>query len=106
MMNYPNPCENCPTGCYDTNRGAKECVRYRTWINTWWKHFNGYVTRVRAQKKPESTKFFYEHPDIVRRYLMNGPCEGCKREKACDTPCGAYWRWWDARQEWHRNRLK
>lgn len=102
MMNYPNPCENCPTGCHDPSVIAKSCDRYRTWINTWWKHFHGYAVRA----KRVSQRFRYEHPDIVRRYLMISPCEGCGKAKECDCPCMAYWRWWDARQEWHRNRLK
>jgi radical SAM protein with 4Fe4S-binding SPASM domain len=42
-------------------------------------------------------KFVYEHPDIIRRYLEKGPCEHCQMANVCETTCGAYWNWWDAR---------
>lgn len=41
--------------------------------------------------------FVYENPDVLRRYLADGPCKKCKNEQECDNPCGAYYAWWDAR---------
>ena len=49
-------------------------------------------------------KFVYEHPDIIRRYLEKGPCEHCQMANVCETTCGAYWNWWDARMEWLKRR--
>jgi hypothetical protein len=73
-----------------------------------WKQFNGYPSRVylrQKKQKPVTAKFIYEHPDVIRRYLENGPCGECRRAEVCDVPCGNYWNWWDARMEWMRRRF-
>lgn len=101
-MNYPNPCDTC------TKRTCLqlECPDFRKRVNTIWKQFNAYPARVyRAQKTMRNEKFTYEHPDIVRQYLEKGPCAACKRAKACEIPCPAYWHWWDARRELHKRRF-
>lgn len=62
--------------------------------------------RAQAAKGLSTQKAFaYEHPDLVRRYIADGPCKGCKAAKACDTPCPAYLRWWDARMEIARRKV-
>lgn len=101
-MKYPNPCDTCTKShCTQFN-----CPDLRKRVNTIWKQFNGYPSRAyRAQKRTTNKKFVYEHPDIIRQYLVNGPCTQCQRAKVCDTPCSAYWRWWDARMEWFRRRF-
>lgn len=103
-MKYPNPCEKCEKAdnCYD----YRKCTPWKQRLNTIWKQFNTYPARVyRVQKTMKRKKFTYEHPDIIRRYLEKGPCEKCQREKSCETPCPAYWGWWDARMEWIRRRF-
>lgn len=94
MCNYPNPCDTCPS-CTDPHGCEKWIKRYLYRQ----KQINAYPLRA---YKVEGTKekFRYEHPDIIRRYLKHSPCDGCKRELTCQAPCGAYWRWWDARMEW------
>lgn len=42
-------------------------------------------------------KFYYPHPEALRRYLTQGVCGGCWAEAFCHSPCQAYWQWWDAR---------
>ena len=54
-------------------------------------------------KKRES--FVYRHPLEIERYLMQSPCSKCPGEKACDTPCGAYLAWYNARIALARKRL-
>lgn len=56
--------------------------------------------------KKSAGKFRYEHPDIVRRYLAHSPCEKCKHNKTCDTPCDAYLNWYDARIAYARKKAK
>ena len=110
--NYPNPCDKCPR----KSKCAEGCQEWIKRVRTIWKQFNGYPQRAaadaarqarqrEAEEKRRATKLRYEHPDIVRRYLQNGPCEGCLCENTCDTPCAAYWHWWDARMQWIRGRL-
>lgn len=95
MYNYPNPCEICQTeNC--TNKG---CNEWRMRFLTIWKQFNSYVQR-QYRRGNKTEKFGYEHPDLLRKYLREGPCKGCKIEENCDTPCGAYYNWWDARMAW------
>lgn len=105
---YPNPCDKCPQGrtCL---HGCPEWVKR---VRTIWKQFNGYPGRVAREamnqaetEKGRGNKYCYEHPDIVRRYLEKGPCEGCRCENTCDIPCAAYLRWWNVRMKWIRGRL-
>lgn len=104
-MNYPSPCIICKCDCGKSRPHYLYCARYRTWINTWWLRFNAIYHKLCRARRTISQKFLYEHPDEVRRYLRDGPCTYCKVAGDCETPCAAYWQWWDARQEWHRRRL-
>ena len=108
MANYPNPCDKCPNEP-QCNRGCPEWTKR---VKTIWKQFNGYSQRAyrKELEKAESQerakeKLRYEHPDIGRQYLLDGPCKGCPCERNCYIPCNAYWRWWDARMKWIRGRL-
>ena len=94
MFNYPNPCNTCKNPC-DHRRG---CSDWQIWFHVVWKRFNSYPLRQYKAAKKEKTKFFvYEHPDVLRKYLAEGPCKKCKNEQTCDIPCMAYYAWWDAR---------
>lgn len=93
-MNYPNPCDTC-LKC--TSSRGYGCAAWRMRFYTIWKQFNTYQVRKYKKIERKSTKFCYEHPDIVRNYLKNGPCKGCEFEVLCDVPCSAYWHWWDAK---------
>lgn len=95
MYSYPNPCDTCEKECVYT-RG---CDAWKIRMLTIWKQFNGYMKRQRRKGKKVET-FVYEHPDLLRKYLRDGPCKGCKLEKDCDNACGSYGDWWDARIEW------
>lgn len=92
-MNYPNPCDTCTEEC----SGYHGCARWEMRFRTIWKQFNTYRIRQYRKSERQQTKFCYEHPDVARRYLKNGPCKGCQFEKLCDVPCPQYYRWWDAR---------
>lgn len=103
MTNYPNPCDSCTRATCK----YQECQPYLKRIRTMWKQFNGYPERsYKAKRKMKRDKFIYEHPDLIRRYLQEGPCGKCRAASDCDTPCVAYWRWWDARMVWLRWRMK
>lgn len=87
------PCESCAARCKDWM-----CDAYRRWIGDQWELFQGrFLGDYRGRLSGD--KFYYAHPDEVRRYLQEGVCGGCRAEGICDTPCPAYWRWWDARME-------
>lgn len=92
MFNYPNPCETC-TEC----DGSQKCQRWRMRFLTIWKQFNTYQIRQYKKSAGKQKAFAYEHPDVLRRYLENGPCKGCEFEVLCDVPCTAYYAWWDAK---------
>ena len=57
------------------------------------------------KKANRKTKFVYEHPDLIRKYIKDGPCKGCEFEQLCDVPCAAYFHWWDVRMELLRRRI-
>ena len=91
-MNYPNPCDTCEE-CTRPNG----CDAWKMRVRTIWKQFNSYPARIYKARKTAQKTFAYEHPDLLKRYLDNGPCKGCEFELLCDVPCTAYWGWWDAR---------
>lgn len=98
MSDYPHPCDKCekcaqPYGCDEWK------MRFRTI----WKQFNTYPLR-QYKKRKTSTKFAYEHPDMIKRYLDEGPCKRCQFEQVCDVACPRYYGWWDARMEVLRKR--
>lgn len=93
-MNYPNPCDTCEKEC--TNK--RGCKAWEIRFRTIWQQFNTYQLR-QYRKAPKSKKLAYEHPDLIGKYLEEGPCKGCQFEKLCDVPCVSYWHWWDARME-------
>jgi hypothetical protein len=108
MANYPNPCDKCP----NEPQCKRGCPEWTKRVKTIWKQFNGYSQRAYRKElekagipEPAKEKLRYEHPDIGRQYLLDGPCKGCTCERNCDIPCAAYWRWWDARMKWIRGRL-
>lgn len=100
MSNYLNPCDSCEKA--EDCRLGYGCDRWKIRYLYRQKQINAYARKLADHTyKPEPGKaFVYEHPDIIRRYLRNGPCGHCQREKVCEDPCPAYWRWWDARMEW------
>lgn len=98
-LTYPHPCDKCTKkSCLQI-----ECEPWLKRFRTIWKQFNTYMVRVSRRKgQLPQQKFLYEHPDIIRRYLEEGPCGKCQRGEDCESPCPAYWVWWDCRREWLR----
>lgn len=101
MNPYPNPCDACAV-CTNTIG----CEAWRIRFRYRQKQINAYARKIAPPKQENRQVFRYEHPDIIGRYLEKGPCEYCDAEKICDTPCVLYWRWWDARMEWLRRRIR
>ena len=102
MCNYPNPCDSCEKGC----NGGNGCIAWEMRFRTIWKQFNSYqIRQYRKQEQERKKKFSYEHPDIIKKYLDEGPCKGCEFELLCDVPCSAYYHWWDARMAIIRKKL-
>lgn len=98
---YPNPCDSCNR----KERCSVPCDKFRIWFLWYWKQFHTYPTR--SQKRAGKRNVFcYEHPDMIRKYLQDGPCGECKIAGKCETPCVAYWNWWDARMEFNRRRMQ
>ena len=102
MSSLQNPCDHCTPAVCDYRR----CDAYRKWLNAAWLEFHRYVQRCYWKNVAvNSKKFTYEHPDLIRRYLLEGPCAQCSWDETCQIPCNAYWCWWDARMIWLRWRL-
>lgn len=105
--NYPCPCDKCEKQktCETWRNLVKKCGLYRHWINFWLTHTRKILMQPRRME--EKNVFQWEHPDIYRKWLLEGPCKGCPSENVdCIKPCAKYWDWWDARQEWHKWRFK
>lgn len=104
----PSPCEKCTRD--SCNYGGPGCEAWRVRYLHRQKQINAYGKRAFSAEsgggaEAATTHFVYPHPDDTRRYLSHSPCEGCKLNKICDTPCAAYLRWWDTRMKWFRREL-
>ena len=93
MCDYPSPCDSCA----ELKDCRKGCQAWETRFRTIWKQFNMYPIRKYRMRGGKHKKFVYAHPDLIKKYLKDGPCKGCEFEVLCDVPCTAYWCWWDAR---------
>lgn len=101
MSSYPNPCDTCEKCTHKHG-----CDAWKMRFRTIWKQFNSYQIRQYRKKANRKTKFVYEHPDLIRKYIKDGPCKGCEFEQLCDVPCAAYFHWWDVRMAWLKERFK
>jgi len=98
---YPSPCDTCQNPC----TGGYGCTDWQIRYRYRQKQINAYARKLYQSQEGKTTKFVYEHPDSVRRYLRISPCAACKAEAVCDTPCPAYIRWYDMRMAVARRRL-
>lgn len=104
---YPNPCLKCTRqACKKNSSQFRECSDWLTWFRWWWKRFHTYPAKAPITKTTDRDKFYYAHPDEIRRALKKHPCEGCRNEKCCDTPCAAYLAWYDARMAVARKKVQ
>ena len=90
MRKYP--CDICRQDICDYRR----CKEYDDWVCDAWRLFQ---RRARHLYWPaaDREKLTYVHPDVIRRYLQEGPCGRCGCRDICGIPCESYWHWWDAR---------
>ena len=105
---YPNPCLSCDKEYCKNGKGQnyKACAEWLTWFRWWWKRFRSVLATAPQKRSPLSKdKFYYSHPDQVRRYAGTHPCKGCRLENDCDTPCGRYLHWYDLRVEIARKKV-
>ena len=103
MRRYPYPCE----GCRQPECDYRHCEPYRCWFHDSWNLFHRHICHnYWREVSADSGKLGYVHPDVLRRYLQQGPCARCICKSLCDTPCKRYWQWWDARMVWLRWKLQ
>lgn len=100
--NYPSPCEGCDLPSCRGQRCNSWLMRYRHRQ----KLINGYAHKVLQPHYIRRESFVYSHPDDVRRWLLHGPCPGCKLNETCDTPCAAYLTWYNDRMALARKKAE
>lgn len=100
---YPSPCDSCQKATACTF--GYGCMDWRIRYYYRQKQINAYYRKLLQVKPAEEATFVYQHPDLIRRYLTEGPCKGCKAEQVCDVPCPAYLRWYDARMKIARKKV-
>lgn len=101
---YPSPClkceraDKCKTFGYHAN-----CQPWHTWWLWWWNYF-----RENLGKEPpgKREKFYYEHPDTIRRLMQKNPCDSCIRKEFCVKPCYKYLAWYDSHIQIAKRRLE
>lgn len=97
-MSYPSPCEKCakctqPGGC----AAWKVRYLYRQ------KQISAYARRIMPGPDCDADRLRF--PTKYEIWLKHGPCRWCQAADHCDTPCPAYWRWWDERMRMFRRML-
>ena len=99
MKKSSYPCTDCRQ---DTGCDYRYCEKYRNWFADAWGQFQQQLCHNYWEDNGQSEeKFRYVHPDILRRYLHDGPCGRCGYSSRCEIPCGKYRRWWDAKVVCH-----
>lgn len=89
------PCDGCGGDCEDSL-----CQSWQQWFLSGWERMNRYYAWHQMDRKGrEESHFTYELPHIVA-----SPCDGCRCESWCDTPCSLRLKWWDERMELIRRR--
>ncbi len=102
MRKYPYPCD----GCMQPDCDYRHCDRYRAWFCDSWNDFHRHACHNYWEESPQpGDKLCYVHPDVLRRYLAQGPCERCACGD-CVVPCKRYRQWWDARIVWFKWKLQ
>ena len=97
------PCDHCVQPVCDYRR----CPPYQKWFKAAWNEFRRNVPGgCWVENTQKEGKFTYVHPNLIRKYLENGPCSRCDWADVCDAPCVAYRHWWDARMAWRRWKLQ
>lgn len=105
-INYPSPCLKCRLQDKCTRRHAEKagCSEYQKWFMWWWKHFRVTLPQEKVNFV-EKQKFVYEHPDLMRDFSKEKPCNSCK-SMDCDVPCVLYRNWFSLAWEISRRRVK
>ena len=101
----PAPCRRCIRVKDTRNCNNAQCAAWRAWFAESWEHIRAYP---RAQMDSPNAKplgvsvggRFYLHPDQLRAYCKNDPCEDCTSPgDLCKTPCRAKKIWMQVRKE-------
>lgn len=107
LSKYPSPCLSCDKEyCKKNGFSYKQCAQWLTWFRWWWKRFRSAAGVIMVEVPDNPNKFRYSHPDHVKRYLQVSPCAACSVDLNCDKPCRAYLRWYDARMEIVRKKVR
>ena len=102
--NYPSPCLKCERHEKCTRQGNHlNCNEWNKWFLWWWKYFRENLGKDIPDR---SKKFYYEHPDIIRKELEKNPCDNCFRKQFCAKPCYKYLAWYDSRIQLVKRRLE
>lgn len=99
-MSYPSPCEKCAK-CTTPNG----CSAWRTRYRYRQKQINAYARKITPGPDCDADRLWLYDRDKYLRWLEHGPCRWCQAADHCDTPCPAYWQWWDARMDHFRRML-
>lgn len=101
--NYPSPCLTCERAANCQKRSLHgHCREWNKWFLWWWKWFQKNLGKQEPQKRE---KFYYEHPDIIRKYFFEKPCERCPKNEYCTNPCYKYAAWYDVWVEIAKRRI-
>lgn len=100
--NYPSPCLSCENARSCVSGRHASCSKWRKWWFWWWKYFQKNLGK---PEPPKQDKFYYEHPDIIRKEMAKNPCEKCLKKDLCLAPCYKYLAWYDVWVKIARRRL-
>ena len=103
QLELPPPCRGCtqvrdPASCEN-----KKCLRWQQWFIKRWDRFHTYPRQMMDRTVPLGIPIGgrrYLHPDQLREYIQNNPCEKCSCTKdLCHAPCRVKTIWEKAKKE-------
>lgn len=100
-MNISDPCRGCPR--FPQECHSDGCKRWRNYYLERQAMINGYAL-ANFGRPAIDTEELRQNPEKFQDYLRRSPCQNCRAEEHCDTPCAAYLQWWDERMGWVRRK--
>lgn len=103
--NKASPCLTCKKTKRPSICTGQDCEEWKAWFVERWENTTAALCRYAVPYKVERGAIFvggyrYSHPDTIRRFLANNPCEKCDiPESLCRHSCGILKRWEEMKEK-------
>lgn len=94
-----SPCLTCTKVVDPQSCEIKQCGDWRAWFVTRWDTLTDDICKMKNNRYVESDTITvggnkYAHPNHIRRFLQNKPCDSCDyTDGQCEFPCSTLVLW-------------